>query len=108
MFRLDGKTALVTGASSGIGEELARRFADAGHDLVLVARSADKLQTLARELQAQHGIKTLVLAVDLTEPQAPGRLATSLRRRSRVPDVLVNCAGVLAQGPFAIPMRGYP
>ena len=93
--------ALVTGASSGIGEELARRFADAGHDLVLVARSADKLQTLARELQAQHGIKTLVLAVDLTEPQAPGRLATSLRRRSRVPDVLVNCAGVLAQGPFA-------
>ena len=93
--------ALVTGASSGIGEELARCFASAGHDLVLVARSADKLQTLARELQAQHGIKTLVLAVDLTEPQAPGRLATSLRRRSRVPDVLVNCAGVLAQGPFA-------
>ena len=93
--------ALVTGASSGIGEELARCFAGAGHDLVLVARSADKLQALAAELQAQYAIKALVLALDLTEPEAPGRLATSLRRRELVPDVLVNCAGVLAQGPFA-------
>ncbi len=92
--------ALVTGASSGIGEELARCFARAGHDLVLVARSADKLQTLARELQAQHPIKALVLAIDLADPESPARLAARLKRRQRVPDILVNCAGVLAQGPF--------
>ena len=92
--------ALVTGASSGIGEELARCFAGAGHDLVLVARSAEKLQTLATGLETQHRIKAQVLALDLTEPQAPGRLASSLSRRRCVPDVLVNCAGVLAQGSF--------
>jgi len=94
-------TALVTGASSGIGEALAGRFAAAGHDLVLVARSADKLKALAAALSARHGIRVRVEPADLAQPGAAEGLAARLKR-ARVPvDVLVNNAGVLAQGRFA-------
>ena len=92
--------ALVTGASSGIGEELARCFARAQHDLVLVARSADKLQALGSQLEQQHQIRALALPIDLTEPEAAQRLAATLKRRRCLPDVLVNCAGVLEQKHF--------
>ncbi len=64
------KTALITGASFGIGFELARIFAREGHNLVLVARSADKLRQLASELEKAHGTRSLILAVDLTDPGA--------------------------------------
>ncbi|MBK7119636.1 MAG: SDR family oxidoreductase [Comamonadaceae bacterium] len=94
-------TALVTGASSGIGEALAGLFAAAGHDLVLVARSADKLKALATALSARHGVKVRVEPADLSKPGAAETLAARLKR-ARVPvDVLVNNAGVLAQGRFA-------
>ena len=93
-------TALVTGASSGIGEALAGCFATAGHDLVLVARSADKLLTLADTLQARHGVKVRVEPADLSEPQAVTALASRLGRARMPIDVLVNNAGVLAQGSF--------
>jgi short-subunit dehydrogenase len=94
-------TALVTGASSGIGEALAGLFAAAGHDLVLVARSADKLKALATALSARHGVNVRVEPADLSKPGAAETLATRLKR-ARVPvDVLVNNAGVLAQGRFA-------
>jgi uncharacterized protein len=93
--------ALVTGASSGIGEELARCFAQAKHDLVLVARNAGKLQALARDLAAQHQIEALVLTADLAEQESAQRLQTSLKRRRRMPDVLVNCAGVMENKAFA-------
>ncbi|APW41885.1 SDR family NAD(P)-dependent oxidoreductase [Rhodoferax saidenbachensis] len=92
--------ALITGASSGIGEALAQCFAEAGHDLVLVARSADKLQALAAQLEAKHAIHVLVLPSDLSDPAAAEQLAATCKRRKRVPDVLVNCAGVLEQKPF--------
>lgn len=92
--------ALITGASSGIGESLARCFAQAGHDLVLVARSAGKLQVLADELAAEHAVKAWVEPADLATPDAAARLAASLRRKRRRIDVLVNNAGVLEQGPF--------
>jgi len=92
--------ALITGASSGIGEALARNFALAGHDLVLIARSADKLTALAGHLEAEHNVKTLVLPSDLAAPGSVQRLAATLKRRKRVPDVLVNCAGVLEQQHF--------
>lgn len=92
--------ALVTGASSGIGEALTHCFAQAGHDLVLVARSVDKLQALAAQLTAQYQVAALVMPADLARPEAAQRLAQSLKRRKKVPDVLVNCAGVLAQRPF--------
>lgn len=92
--------ALVTGASSGIGEALTHCFAQAGHDLVLVARSVDKLQALAAQLKALHQVATLVMPADLASPEAAQRLARSFKRRKKVPDVLVNCAGVLEQRAF--------
>jgi short-subunit dehydrogenase len=100
--------ALVTGASSGIGESLARCFAQDGHDLVLVARSADKLKALAATLSAELGVKAWVEPADLAQPDAAQRLAATLRRKRRRVDVLVNNAGVLEQGAFASMPRGQP
>jgi short-subunit dehydrogenase len=95
-----GRTALVTGASSGIGEELARCFAKGGFDLVLVARSADKLRALAAELESAHGVAVRVQPADLSQHAAAASLATALRRKQVTVDVLVNNAGVLEQGAF--------
>ncbi len=96
--------ALVTGASSGIGEELAHCFARAGYDVILVARSAGKLQALAQALKAQHGVTAHVAAADLAVPGAAAllhsQLSTKLARQHQSVDVLVNCAGVLSQGAF--------
>ena len=94
-------TALITGASSGIGNALGHCFAAAGHDLVLVARSADKLQALATELKTAHGCKVVVEPTDLAQPEAAGQLFSTLKRKRLAVDVLVNCAGVLAQNKFA-------
>ncbi len=93
-------TALVTGASAGIGEGLARCFARDGHRLVLVARNAGKLNALAMALRAEHGTRVDVLPADLAEPAAAAALAAALRRKRRTVDVLVNNAGVLEQGAF--------
>lgn len=94
-------TALITGGSSGIGEALARCFARDGYRLVLVARSEDKLRTLADVLHAEHGTRTDVLRADLAKRGAAGALASALRRKRRNVDVLVNNAGVLEQGAFS-------
>jgi uncharacterized protein len=91
-------TALVTGASGGIGEALAREFAANKHDLVLVARSESKLRTLADELAAKHGITADVIAADLGASDAVATLVAALGDR-RI-DVLVNNAGVGTYGPF--------
>ena len=93
-------TTLITGASSGIGEALAHCFAEAGHHLVLVARNEDKLRTLAKRLAGKHGIVAMVQVADLSKPGAAARLATTLKRKRCAVDVLVNNAGVLAQGSF--------
>ena len=92
--------ALITGASSCIREALTHSFARAGHELVLVARSADKFKALAKQLETEHDINVLVLPTDLAASGAAQQLATTLKRRKRVPDVLVNCAGVLEQKHF--------
>lgn len=94
------ETALITGASSGIGRELARVFASEGHDLVLVARRRDKLRALASELTEQHGVAVTALASDLARPNAAQALLRSLRKRKIAVDVLVNNAGVLSNGDF--------
>ena len=93
--------ALITGASSGIGEALARCFAARGHRLVLVARSADKLKALAHALHAQHAVAVDVLPADLAQAGAAAVLAARLKRKRRPVDVLVNNAGLLEQGAFA-------
>jgi hypothetical protein len=95
-----GRTVLVTGASSGIGEELARCFARGGHALVLVARRADKLAALAQQLQRAHGVEVRVQPADLAQPGAAAVLAKALARQRIAVDVLVNNAGVLEQGAF--------
>lgn len=97
----NNKTALITGASSGIGLELARLFARDGYNLVLVARSEIKLRELADELQQAHGIQITVLAHDLSQPQVPDAIFEALQKQKAQVDVLVNNAGVGTYGPFA-------
>lgn len=93
-------TALITGASGGIGLELAEVFAAKGHDLVLVARTATKLEEVAKALREKHGAKVDVVASDLSEQGAAARLAKSLDERGLVVDVLVNNAGYAQYGAF--------
>jgi len=93
--------ALVTGASSGIGAELARILAARKHPLVLAARSQDKLESLAAELVSGHGILVDVIPVDLADSAGPDQLARTLRERQLEVSVLVNNAGVASHGPFA-------
>jgi hypothetical protein len=88
-----GQRALVTGASSGIGEVFARQLAEGGADLVLAARSQDKLEALAQELEARFGTSVEVLACDLSEPGAGAALAARLAEREVRIDVLINAAG---------------
>jgi hypothetical protein len=94
------QTALVTGASGGIGLALARLLAADGHDLVLVARSGDKLAALADELGAAHGVAVTVLPADLSRPEAPAELAAALDARGIAVDLLVNNAGYGLYGAF--------
>jgi short-subunit dehydrogenase len=95
------ETALVTGASGGIGEDLARLLAAGGRDVVLLARSAAKLQALADELSTAHSITASVLAADLSEPGAAEDVARTLAERRLTIDVLVNNAGFGTHGEFA-------
>src|SRR5438477_9116700 len=85
-----GKTALITGASSGLGLELARLFARDGHDLVVVARRRDHLEALATRLAAEHGVAARVIAEDLADPIAPRRIFEELGERRLLPGSLVN------------------
>src|SRR5579864_3658891 len=95
------QTALITGASFGIGAEFARIFAREGYNLVLVARSADKLRQIASELEKAHGTRSLILAADLTDPGAPAYVVDQTTRADIQVDVLVNNAGFGQYGFFA-------
>ena len=94
-------TVLITGASSGIGEALAHCFARDGYRLVLVARREPRLRALAQALHDAYGARAEVMAADLAQPGAAAALVAALRRRRRTIDVLVNNAGVVAQGKVA-------
>lgn len=97
---MDNRTALITGASGGIGLELARIHASKGGDVVLVARSRDKLETLKRELAAQFGVKAYVLAEDLADPGAADRIFHATQSLGLTIDVLINNAGFGGHGKF--------
>lgn len=95
------KTALITGASSGIGYELTRLFARDGYNLVLVARSEQKLVQLAEKFQDKFGIAVKVIVKDLSQPEAPEEILAELQAASITIDVLVNNAGFANYGFFA-------
>ena len=95
-------TALITGASSGIGLDLAHLFAQGGHDVVLVARSGERLRELAQELEAKHRVSARVIVADLAQPDAPREVFAAAGEI----DILVNNAGFGLGGKFAeTPLR---
>ena len=98
------RTALITGASSGIGAAFARELAERGSDLVVVARRAGRLRQLARELGSEYGIAVEVLTADLTEPSGVARVE---ERAAAGVDLLINNAGMGTNGHFAnLPVDG--
>ena len=100
------ETVLITGASSGIGLELAQCFAADGCRLILLARNTKALEALAGELRQAHKIEALVLTADLSRPETPARVFQELQGRGITVDVLVNNAGFGANDMFAgLPLR---
>ncbi len=97
----DTKTALITGATSGIGYELSKLFAHDGYDLVINARHEEDLVRVADELERASGSSVVVISKDLSERSAPDEIFSYLRERSIEIDALVNNAGFGLQGPFA-------
>ena len=94
-------TALITGASVGIGLELAKQFAAHGHDLILVARNRDALEAAAGTLEGRHGIRATVIQSDLADPNSPQRLFEAVMAEGLRVDILVNNAGFGLGGEFA-------
>jgi uncharacterized protein len=94
-------TALITGGSGGIGYELARLFARDHYNLVLVSRSAEKLDRVASELQSAYGVSVKVAALDLDAAEAAKLFFEQIQREGIVVDVLVNNAGFGGFGQFA-------
>jgi hypothetical protein len=99
---LSGRPALVTGAPSGIGRELAAVLASRGCDLALAAHTSEKekVHAYARELAGRHGIRAEGYTCDLAEPEAPLKLHKAVCADFKEVDILVNCAGLFAYGPF--------
>jgi short-subunit dehydrogenase len=98
--KAEKRTALITGASGGIGLELARIFAREGYNLVLVARSSDKLEQIGADLSKRHGVSVLSLPKDLSDPASPDEIHARLLDAKIEIDVLVNNAGFTVFGPF--------
>ncbi|MCF6095023.1 SDR family oxidoreductase [Microaerobacter geothermalis] len=94
------KTALITGASSGIGKELANLFAKDGQDLVLVARKEDQLRQLAKELTSRYPINIKVMGKDLKDPSTPQQIYDELKQENIQIDFLINNAGHGLYGEF--------
>lgn len=94
------KAALVTGASSGIGMAFARLLAEEGYDLILTARREKRLSALARELEAEHGVRAVWIVADLADPDAPSELYMGVDRLGMSVDLLVNNAGYGIHGDF--------
>lgn len=95
-----GALTLITGASSGIGREIARECARHGHPLVIVATGSDELGAVARDLTTEFKVPVEPITQDLTQPDCADRIAAELQRRGLQPEILVNNAGVGQRGRF--------
>lgn len=93
------QVALITGASAGLGEQFAHRFARDGHDVILVARNEARLNALAERLR-HHKVRTFVMPFDLADPTTPQRLFDAVTAKGLEVDFLVNNAGFGSTGPF--------
>ena len=96
------RLALITGASSGIGEELARHMAAEKHDLILVARSKSKLLNLSQELQKSHQVRCYAINIDLGQHGSALELYNRVKSLNLNPEILINNAGIGEVGPFAL------
>lgn len=94
------KIALITGASTGIGKEMANIHAKNGGDLIIVARSKDKLEKLKTELEKKHSVKVMVIAKDLGAPEAPKEIYDEVKKAGLLVDYLINNAGFGGLGKF--------
>ena len=93
-------TALVTGASRGIGMAIARELADIGYNLALVARSEEALKKVATEIEAAYGVRIKTIAADLAQEESYARVVSETAKEFGGIDLLVNCAGLAQQGGF--------
>ncbi|MBJ8344537.1 SDR family oxidoreductase [Antrihabitans sp. YC2-6] len=98
---MSNRTALITGASAGIGATFARHLAAEGYSLLLVARRADRLDALAAELSDEYGIRCDTFAADLTDPAAPAAIVDHAAAQGITIDVLINNAGLSGKTKFA-------
>ncbi len=101
MIGSQGSYALVTGASSGMGYEYAKLFAKDGKNIVVLARSRDRLEELKSELEKEYGTRVMVLVKDLADPKAPQQVFSELEKAGINIDVLVNNAGFSVYGKFS-------
>lgn len=97
------QTALITGASAGLGAEFARQLAAKGNNLVLTARRTDRLEALAKELATEFGIQTQVYTADLADPASPSLLCEKLAADGIDIDILINNAGYGVTGTLTVP-----
>lgn len=93
-----GRTALVTGASAGIGRAFAELLAARGYHLVVTARRRDRLEAVAATLRQQHGVSVHLIVADLADPAAPAALVAEIASRGLHVDVLINNAGYGVSG----------
>jgi short-subunit dehydrogenase len=100
MFAYRGRTALVTGASSGIGAAFVRALAARGMNIILVARSEDSMRTIADQAKSKHDVRCEVLVADLSEASAPENIRSEVERRGLPVDLLINNAGFATYGQF--------
>ncbi len=94
------KVALITGASTGIGKEMAYIHAETGGDLIIVARSKDKLEKLKKDIESKYSIEVLVIAKDLSKPEAPKQIFDEVSKAGISIDFLINNAGFGGLGKF--------
>lgn len=100
MIQYQGKTALITGASSGIGKEFAHALAARGMSLILVARAEDVLKALASEIAERHHVSTCVIPTDLSRANASTEIEAEVNKRGMTVDLLINNAGFMTHGQF--------